>query len=479
MKLRRNRFWIKLNTGAALLLAAAIFLMVNYVASRHYSRVDLSKSQFYSLSPKTESLLESLDSPIDVTVFFQPGNVLYEDIYNLMREYQLKSDQISVQWVDPDRDIAQTEALAVKYEVTEPNVVVFDYHGRNKYVRADEIARTDASSGIEKILSFRGEQAFSSAILGIVQKDIPVVYFLTGHGECDIDNFDAGAGFSKLSQLIERDNTEVRKLELSSEKKIPADCSVLIAAGATQSMSTPEADLINSWLKRSGRLLVMSDALRNSGLEPVLREWGVRLQNDLVIDPARTMTGREVFVSGYNPHAITSKLSTTAARFISPRSVQIDKSSEGQTAADRPQVTMLAMSSTESWSEVHPNQSPAKMDKDSGDTAGPCSMAVAIEKGSTQGRLDVQLRPSRAVVFGDSGFVSNGALTGGDISLFMSSLNWLLDREELMAIASKEVDDTRLQLDRKDVGTLFWLIVLGIPAFIAIPGCILWFSRRK
>lgn len=478
MKTRRHpRFWIGLNAGTALLLTAAIVLMVNYLSYRHYYRTDLSRTQRYTLSPKTISLLDSLEKPVNITVFFQPGNVLYEDIHNLLREYQFHSRKLNIQWVDPDRDIALTEEMAAKYKVTEPNVVVFECDGRSEYERTDEIAQIDTSTGVERIMAFRGEQSFSSAILGVVQQTSPVVCFLTGHGERDIDDFDPRTGFSGIRQLIERDNTEVRKLELSVEKQIPSDCDVLIVAGASQRMSETEAELISAWLRRSGRLMILADAGKSSGLEPMLRNWGVRLRNDVVLDPARTMTGREVFVSAYNRHPVTDTLGTTAAIFHLPRSVTPEN---GQAqGADRPQVTPLALSSDSSWSETQPEVSPAKYDINTEDLPGPISLAVAVEKGSSAGMLDMQIRPSRIIVFGDSGFVANGGLTGGDTSLFMNSLNWLLNRKQLMAIAPKPIDDTRLELTRNDTRILLLSIVAGIPGLAALLGLILWMLRRK
>jgi len=480
MKPRKHHLWIRFNSAMALLLAAVITLMVNYLSFRHYYRGDWSSAQLYTLSAKTTGLLDNLDKPVDITVFFQPGNVLYDDISNLLREYQFHSDKLNIRWVDPDRDIAQTEELAVKYQVTEPNVVVFDCEGRNKYVRADEIADIDASSGIERITAFKGEQAFSSAILGVVQEVVPVVYFLTGHGERDITDFDRRTGFSGVAQLIERDNIEVKTLLLSTEKQIPANCAALIVAGASQSMSQTEADIIDSWLRRSGRLMVLTDAGQTSGLEKLLRDWGVLLRNDIVLDPARTLTGREVFVASYNRHPITDKLGTTAAIFHLPRSVEPDYTQQPKsTSADRPQVTPLALSSKSSWSETQPEQTPPKYDENTDDLPGPVSMAVAVEKGGTTGLLDMQIRPSRIVVFGDSGFVSNSGLTGGDVSLFMSALNWLLDREQLMAIAPKQVNDSRLKLTFSKLRALFWSVVGIIPALAALFGAWIWIRRKK
>lgn len=476
MKTRRHRFWIGLNTGTALLLAAAITLMVNYLSYRHYERIDWSRTQRYTLSPKTTALLDSLDKPVQVTVFFQPGHVLYEDILNLLREYQFHCKQLSIQWVDPDRDIAMTEEMAQKYEVKEANVVVFECEGRTEYERIDEIAKIDASSGVERILAFRGEQSFSSAIQAVVQQSSPTVYFLTGHGERDIDSFDKRKGFSYIRQLIERDNAIVKTLELSVEKQIPTECDVLVIAGVTQRMSDTEAERIGTWLKRNGRLMVLADATYTTGLETLLNDWGVVLRNDVVLDPERTMTGREVFISAYGAHPITDKLGTSAAIFHLPRSVELGAGKSQ--SADRPQVTSLAFSSKKSWSESRPGQSPATYDPQT-DLQGPVSLAVAVEKGGSPGPLDMQIRPARLVVFGDSGFVSNGGLTGGDTSLFMSALNWLLCREQLMEIAPKLPTDTRIQLTRGDTRLLFWSLVAGIPSIAALIGIALWLVRRK
>lgn len=480
MKNRRHRLWITLNTGAALLLALAITLMVNYLSFRHYYRADISRTQLYTLSSKTTSLLESLTKPVAVTVFFQPGNVLYEEIHNLLREYQFHCKKLNIQWVDPDRDISQTEELATKYQVTEPNVVVFDCEGRSKYVRADEIAAIDKSSGIDRITAFKGEQAFSSAIQGVVQKTVPVVYFLTGHGERDITSFDRRTGFSGAAQLVERDNIAVKPLRLSTEKQIPANCAALIIAGASQSMSKAEEDIISTWLRRSGRLMVLTDAGQTSGLEKMLQKWGVLLRNDVVIDPDRTLSSGEIFAAAYNSkHPITAKLGNTAASFHMPRSVEPDNPRSKTASADRPTVTPLVFSSKTSWSETQLDQMPPKYDPGTDDLRGPIPMAVAVEKGNPTGLLNMQIRPSRLVVFGDSGFVANNGLTGGDDSLFMSALNWLIDREQLMAIAPKVVDDTRLKLTRENLRTLFWSTVGIIPALAALLGTALWFRRRK
>jgi ABC-type uncharacterized transport system involved in gliding motility auxiliary subunit len=104
---------------------------------------------------------------------------------------------------------------------------------------------------------------------------------------------------------------------------------------------------------------------------------------------------------------------------------------------------------------------------------------VAVERGAAQTLLDVQIKPSRMVVIGDSDFVANGNLVGGNLDLFLSSVNWLLDREELIAIAPKPIEEIKLTLSRKQLVKLFWINVGGIPSFAALIGLMVWIRRRK
>ena len=69
-------------------------------------------------------------------------------------------------------------------------------------------------------------------------------------------------------------------------------------------------------------------------------------------------------------------------------------------------------------------------------------------------------------------------LAGGGLDLFQSSLNWLLDRKELMAIAPKTVAEYRLVLDARQLMALGWAVIGGLPALIAILGIAVWLRRR-
>ncbi|MFH0954102.1 MAG: GldG family protein [Verrucomicrobiota bacterium] len=473
---------IGLNTAVALALAVTLLGMANYLSYRHYYRADWSRTGYYRLSDKTLTLLASLTGEVDVVVFFQPQQEIYEDVDNLLKEYEFASEQIAVERVDPDRDVARTEELARKFEVTQPNVVVFSSGGRSKYVTANEIMQYDYSGLMlgqppEKS-GFKGEQAFSSAIQSVTRAKRPVVYFLKGHGERDIASFSRTAGYSGIAEEVRRDNIEIKELVLGEQQAIPPDCDALVIAGPDKLLSEAELNLLRGYLEQKGRLLVLLDASTRVGLDPLLAEWGVRLADDVVVDATRTLTGRELFITKYGQHPITRKLNNLTSILYLPRSVEsIYGPDEAGGPADRPHVVALASCSDSGWAETDLTESPMKYDPGA-DSPGPIPIAAAVEKGPMPG-IDVQIRPTRLVVLGDSDFVSNSAMAGGNADFFLSSLNWLLEREELIGIAPKPVDQNRLIMTQRELKILFWAVAVILPGFIALFGGLVWLRRRS
>lgn len=480
---RRWRVAVGLNVSLSLALAVLLVGLLNGLSARYYLRTDISRAGIYTLSDQTRYLLGSLTNAVDVIVFFQRGEEIYHDVESLLREYQYLSPMLRVEYVDPDRNLARTEELARRFEVNEPNVIIFHHEGRSRILTETDIMQYDFS-GVRDGMAparayFTGEQAFTSAIHGVTQARRPQVYFLSGHGERRIDNFDPFVGYSSIAKRMQRDNMDLAVLVLGETPRIPEDADALIIAGPNRRISQPELDLIHAYLEQSGRVMMLVDSMTRTGLETVLARWGVMLGDDVVIDPNRTLTGRELFLTEYGLHPITDRIRGVTSVFYMPRSVEPLPRQTATTSdqADKPHVTVLAATSEAGWAERDPDQTPLRFDPDV-DRPGPISVAVAVERGPVPG-IDVQIRSTRMVVFGDSGFVSNGGLTGGDEDFFMGAFNWLLDRDELMAVAPRSVEQVRLVLDKHQIRQLLWLVVVGMPTAAAALGGLVWWRRRR
>ena len=211
--------------------------------------------------------------------------------------------------------------------------------------------------------------------------------------------------------------------------------------------------------------------------------WGVQLDADAVVDPAGTITGRELIFQPVLSHDITRPLHNMVGIFYGARSVEPIPGHDAlreDVQADKARVTILARTSEKAWAERDPKQIPPRYDADI-DRPGPISLAVAVEKGPVKDMGGV-IDPTRIVVFGDSFFASNPALAvgaGGNEDLFMSAVNWLVDRETLMAVAPKIAGRIELGMTRQRMRTAFFVTVFAGPALAAMIGLAVWWRRRR
>ncbi len=485
LSIRRHRGWrllFGLNTLAATLLLGLLLLMANYLSYRHFARWDLSRTRFYSLSAKTQQLLAGLTNRVDVIAFLAADNPLYRDIQSLLKEYRYHTRQLHVEWVDPLRNLARAEDLAGQYEVDKPNAVIFAAQGRKKIVTMDDMADyavnpVDPAQG-SMLKAFKGEQAFSSAIHAVTQDRQPIVYTLRGHGEEDLDDHDPRTGYSILGREMRHDNIEIRPFQFGEQAAIPKDCDLLLLLAPAKKFSQEELSRIDQYLEQNGRLLALIDSFSETGLEPLLEKWGLRLGQDMVLDKTRTLSGHEIFITRFEPHPITDRLRGITSILYMPRSVEpLALPEDAANPADRPRAWPLAVTSPQGWAESDIQATAFDFDP-ARDRPGPVTLAAAAERGPIQG-MDVRLRPTRLVVVGDSGFVSNAAMTGGDLDLFMSALNWLLERQSLMAIAPKPLEVIKLMMDTVELRAIFALAAGGIPLLVGLAGLLVWARRRR
>ena len=82
-------------------------------------------------------------------------------------------------------------------------------------------------------------------------------------------------------------------------------------------------------------------------------------------------------------------------------------------------------------------------------------------------------------MFGDSDFASNAFLNiPGNRDLFMNSVNWLAQQENLISIRPKDPQDRRITLTADQQERIFWLTVFIIPGLILLGGVHTWWRRR-
>ncbi len=273
----RKRILQETNWGVFLVLVAALFLIVNYLGFRHYHRWDLTANKNFTLSPQTVKVLKGLKQPLDVIVFLAPTDELYGRVKDLLSAYSAAGPKVNVEYIDPDRDRARMQLLAQKYKVSVANVVVFDTDGRSKYVEKDQMVDYDFSAmqrgGRPTVKDFKAEEAFTNAILDVLNPKKPVIYFTSGHGERTAGEKAEGIGLFR--DRLAKEGDVLRDWEGLGKPSVPADADLLVVAGPTRPFLADESDVIAAWLKKGGRALFLMDPELVPGRPPKIGPSGL------------------------------------------------------------------------------------------------------------------------------------------------------------------------------------------------------------
>jgi len=447
------------------LIVLAILLLVNFVAFRHTYRIDTTANHQYSLSEQTQKILKHMKKDVHIIGFFKSeANQRAKDLFE---EYAHLSPKFSYELVDPDK----RPAIAKNYgRITYGTIIV---KGPSKVERIQKTT----------------EAELTNAIIKVTREGKKWIYFLEGHGEHDIDQNMAGetgrSGLAMAKKALVDQYYGVKKLMLATAKVIPEDCSVLIISGPQTNLLQTETAAINDYLKKGGSVLAMIDPSPSASLQDFLSQWGIVPDNDVVLDVSGVGqlfgAGPAIpVISNYGNHAITKDLKRMMTAFPLARSLSKAKNAKKDSDFNRVE---LLKTGANSWGET--NLSLFKNQKKAGydagfDKKGPLVLGMVVTKDVADSTsTGPSKKKSRLVVYGDSDFATNAWFhfqKNGD--LFLNSVNWLAEEEDLVAIRPRSPEDRRVNLTKAQSKLIFWVGVVLFPLAIILLGAGVYTKRR-
>src|SRR5213596_3343774 len=321
-----GRVRIGLNVVVQIVLILFLAAMVNSLAFKHYKRWDFSRDQKYALSDKTKRFLDTLKGKMRITVFFSPSTPITADLQNLLTEYQYAGKgKIDVEQIDPERSLSRAKELFDKYKVvTDESLLVLDYDGRNKTVKASEMADVDqsgmASGEGPRVVAFKGEQAITSAMIDLVEGKKKILGYVTGHKEPSLS--EGTSPISVLKTFIENENIKFQDLNLLDLDVIPADVKAVMIIGPQYDLSDREMKLLRDFWDKQGRVLLLLDpAWKTPKLRGFVNELGIKMNDDRLMVFLRTgiqelALTRDVQARFLGDSPITRRLADVRALFL-------------------------------------------------------------------------------------------------------------------------------------------------------------------
>ncbi len=453
----------KYGVNAALysLTFLGIVVLINYLSTRHHYRWDTTQAGVYSLSPQSTKVLKELEQDLEIRAFVEGGSD--PEIRELLETYAYVSPKVKYELIDPDRQ----PDLAQKYNITSYRTIHLQYGDRSMVV--DEASEEDLTNGIIKV----------------TRKEKKAVYFLSGHGEPDIDDLQESRGYGQVRVSLENEGYEVKKLQFTSPKEqVPEECDLLVIAGPERSLLEHEVRAVDQYLKRGGHALFLLNPRTAPELTAFLQNWGVRVGDDVIVDErlelfkGRTLDLRPI-VSSYGFHPITENLTRRGtALTIYGISRSVEANGAGKKGL---QAVSLVKTSPNSWAETDLEgifqRRTAKLDPDK-DKKGPVSLAVAVTAQLKEMGVDHD-GEARLVVFGNAFFADNqylGQYFNRD--LFLNTVGWLAGEEELVSIRPRTLRASRVQFSAEEGTVIFYLSVLILPELLLLAGLTVWWQRR-
>lgn len=541
-----KKIWIHGSNALAFALVVLLILaVINFLSYRRFVRADLTEDKRYTISGSTKNVLKRLDDVVTINAYYssKPAQVAEwrRGVRDVLDEYRAFSNQLQINFIDPTGfDDGEKQELSFR-GITELQLNVFE---KDKAEIANVyVSVAVAYGGKEEVLSRVTDTAsleydLTAAILKVTAKEIKTLGFLAGHEELDIDS----QTHALLRQQLDNNQDgqyNIRKVTIEGGEAINQDISTLVIAGPKSVLTEREKYEIDQHIMRGGRAVFLIDSIRtqeiglqatplSTGLNDLLEHYGVKLGNNLVVDPPGEMTqfrmGRGITIQPYpyfigvrnqyrymsgesseglsGEHIITSEME----KLVLPWASSLELLPQEGNAI---QVTALAKTSNGAWTTQSPYNldpsAPANRFNPSGSTSGAYTVAVALSgvfKSFYAGKeipppeidesdaaetpesiaedrvTKTESESTQIVVLGNSRFLEQGRPDGQEF--FLNAVDWLTFGEDLISIRSHAVTDRPLrEVSESEKTFIRFICVGGIPLIVVAFGLLRYYLRRR
>lgn len=521
------------NGGYSVVLSVimiAVVIVVNLVVGQipsKYTQFDISTGKLYTIGDDTKNVLNNLNEDITIYYIVQSGN---EDtnIEKLLEQYEENSSHIKVEKKDP----VVYPSFVSKYtdESIADNSLIVVGADRNKIVSASSIYESEINyyTYQETITAFDGEGQITSAIAYVTSEELPVLYYVDGHNEVSLPE--------ALTERIEKANVELQSLSLLTTDEIPEDAAGILLNSPGTDYSTEEAEKIINYLKNGGKAMIITDYLGNDlpNYQSILEEYGIQVTDGIVIENDKNKYVQKPYylVPDISSSEVTSDM-TGGSHYVLLTGCQ--SFSLAEDARDTLNISQILTTSDNSYVKTDP-QNMTTYDKEDGDVDGPCTVgavisetvnaaaddsedadstdtdaeeeevdsadAIAAEDETDSADVDteetdsteeedvdstdaVQTKTTQIVCFASSAILDdsvNEMVSDGNYTLYMNSLNWMVDAQEdtsIVSIASKSVEVSYLTVTAGKAAFFAVILCFLLPIACLIVGGVICYRRKR
>lgn len=449
-KITRNK--IRLQSALFMVLFLLMMATLAWLSQLYSASFDLTKNERNSLSPESIRLAQSLQQPLQVTIFVTPGNDAGDMLKRLFERYQAQQPLIQVELLNPDL----YPDLLRQYDIRQDAEIILEYQDR-----------------IEKV-SLATESRVTNSIQRLLRQGERWLVFLEGHGERNPYS-ETNHDFSDFATRLASKGYTIENLNLTQVSSIPQNTDVLVIASPQTALLAGEVELIKAYIEQGGNLLWLADP--DTIITPIDRladALAIEFLPGTIVDPNSQLLGLDrvdfALVSQYPRHPVTKNVESLS---LYPQAQAIEY--HGDDTQWQP-LNFLVSGET-SWNETGAMKGEIFNGDDSDEVNGPLNIGLTL---STSIGNDPDSSQQRIAVVGDADFLSNNYLgNGANLELGLNLFNWLSHDDNLISINPRSAPDTRLELSQTQQLIIAIFFLIALPSLLVGLGLRIWLKRRS
>lgn len=470
---RKSRLHLRAQNIIFVFLLAAATGLLAWFSTQYIWQADWTQGNRNSLSQPSRALLNTLETPVNVTAFARQNPTLRRQILNLIQRYQRHYEQFSLTFINPDTQPAKTRELGINLD----GELIIHYAGKSTHVRQ------------------LNETAVTNALQQLARSSKRRILFVTGHGERAPPgteqvapgqetqgnrNFDLGLFGKKLIAT----GFKLGTINLAKAGSIPANTAVIVIAGPQTDYLPAEVQLLQTYLAEGGSLLWLAEpGSDRHGLAPLADSLGITFLPGLVVDATSKLFGVSdpsmILVPRYPDTALTHNFTLLT---IYPQVTGLAINNQNSTWDS----TVFLRTLPRAWQETGDLTKAVAFDPETADQEGPLPIGVTLTRNidhvKTSGKKQTTSTQTtqRVIVTGDGDFLTNAYLgNAGNLALGLNMVNWLSHDDVYINIAPHTAPDTRLLLSRPEILLISIFFLVALPITLLAAGLIIWWRRRR
>ncbi|MBI3855021.1 MAG: Gldg family protein [Planctomycetes bacterium] len=482
---RRTMAWVHHGIQGAVLLG--LLIMLNLLAAKFPSRMDMTSRRTYALSAMAEDLLRTLPYDIEIWVNLDPGMSEDKSLPNAMavmgemlEEFRRRTDHVKVYFYQ-GANTKRLDAFQKNWSAITPSTlfILASLPGgreNKKTLDIQELYQGNPTTG--EVSIWKGEPMVIQTIRDLGGNTKRIVYESEGHREivtADVRKMSTLTNFLRLNEGV-----EFRRLPLNEYKSVPVDCDLLMIMAPEQPFLDDELDLIKAYIERGGSLLVTIRPKVQTGLERLLKEYSVMVGENIVLDPQQyTPPSRaNLVVIDFNVHPVNRQMANV--QFLLPQCCTIDPINRKD---NNWTLTPLAAAGPNSWEEKGDSGLNANAKPDPDERTGSMKLILAVEK-TAKFPMDDKHKVAKIIVWGSALPFTNDVLKSPYVfqtvqgQYVVNHCRRLMD-SQLLEVPAKDMGVKPLVMSSQALDRLGLVINWCFPAFGVALGALAWFLRRK